>query len=214
MNTDRTRDVGRVAGDVAAHATHDGLGRLVLGAKTGEGAARAEIAPERLGDPVRIRMAERRLRRRALGQRRDQVADPLAHPAHDRVRERDRALEPRATDELDRLVHGGVARNAVEEAELVRPEPQRGADGRVELRDRPLAECLDRVVERPDPLDGAVRKLRRERPVALVERFGGGAGGAVGVRALFEDAKEDGVCRDPRGRDRGAHGRRPRSQAS
>ena len=71
--------------------------------------------------------------------------------------------------ELDRLVDGRVARDAVEEAELVGAEPERRAHRRVELAHGPPAERLDRVVERADALHRPVGELLRERAVARVE---------------------------------------------
>ena len=55
------------------------------------------------------------------------------------------------------------------------------------------------MVERPHPLDGAVREPLRERPLSLVEIFGGTPKGAVGVRVLLEDAQEH-LVRRPAGR--------------
>ena len=83
---------------------------------------------------------------------------------------------------------GGIA---VHERELVGAEPKRGAHGRVELANGPLAERLDRVVERAGPLHRPVGELHRERPVARVERgaLGGGAKDPVGVGVLLEDAR-------------------------
>ena len=138
-------------------------------------------------------------------------ADPVADAAQDGVRERDRALEPRPADELDRLVHGRVARNAVEIAELVRAEPQRRPDGRVELPHRPLAERLDRVVERAHPLNRAEREPPGERAVALVESLRGRAERPVGVGVVLEDPAQHLVGRLPGRRD--AH-RRPRRNSS
>ena len=71
------------------------------------------------------------------------------------------------------------------------------------------AERLDRVVERPRALDGAVREPPCERAVTIVQVLGGAAQRAVGVRAVLEDAHEHLVRRAP--------GRRylsPRSHAS
>ncbi len=89
------------------------------------------------------------------------------------VREGDRALEPGATDELDRLVDGGVGRDAVHVGELVGADAKRRAHRRVELAHRPPAQRLDRVVERADALHGPVGDLHGERPVARVEALGG-----------------------------------------
>ena len=142
---------------------HD-RGRLVLGPHQRQRGLLAEVAPPDVPDPVRVGVLER-----TLGERREQRLDPVGDAPEDGVREGDGALEPGPADELDRLVHRRVARDAVEEAELVRAEPERGEHGRVELPHRPLAERLDRVVERAGALDGAERELPRERPVAVVE---------------------------------------------
>ena len=130
----------------------------------------AEVAAPDVPDPVRVRLLQR-----PVGERVEERPDPVGDAAQDGVRERDGALQPGAADELDGLVHRGVAGDALEPAELVRAEAQRGAHGRVELRDAAAAEGLDRVVDRPHALDGAVREPLRQRAVALVEARGGGA---------------------------------------
>src|SRR6185437_13688258 len=81
--------------------------------------------------------------------------------------------------------------------ELVRTAPERRPNRRVELPYRPPPERLDRVVERPHALDGAVREPLRERALALVEPLGGAAEGTVGVGVLLEDAQQHLVCRPP-----------------
>ena len=145
------------------------------------------------------------------GSAREQRLDPVGEPAEHGVRERDRPLEPGAAHELDRLVHGRVAGHAVEVAELVRAEPERREHRRVELAHRPLAERLDRVVERAHPLHRAERELPRERPVAVVELLRRRAKRPVGVRVILEDAPEDLVGGRAGGRDAQ---RRPRRNAS
>ena len=119
--------------------------------------------------------------------RRDSLGDSPQH----RVRERNGPFEARAAHELDRLVHGGVARHAAEVAELVRAEAQRCQHRRIELSDRALPERLDRMIERAQALHRAERELARERPVAIVEALRGGAQRAVGVGAFLGDAPED-----------------------
>ncbi len=157
--------------------------------------SRTEHADERLVDPVRVALLQR-----AVGERVEQRPDPVGEPPHHGVRERHGTLEPRAADELDRLVRRRVRRR-VGVAELVRAEPQRRAHRRIELAHRPLAERVDRVIERAHTLHGAVREPLRERALALVEPLRRGAEGAVGVRVLLEDAEEDFVRGAPRGRD-------------
>ena len=158
-------EVGRLGAErrLAAHEPDDRLERLVHRAHQRERVVVAEIALEGLGDPVGIRLLER-----AVGERVEQRADAFGEPAHDRVRERHRALEPRAAHELDRLVRGRV-RRGVRVAELVRAEAERRAHRRIELAHRPLAERVDRVVERAHALHGAVGEPLRERALALVE---------------------------------------------
>ena len=135
---------------------------------------------------------------RLLRERLEQVADSVGQPPENRVRERDRPREPCRPHELDRLVHGGVARDAVDEAELVRAQPQRRSDRRVEPVHLSPSERLDRVIERPHPLHGAVGEALRERAVPLVQPGRGGAERVIGVRVVFEDAQEDLVRRPPR----------------
>ena len=146
-------------------------------------------------DPVGVRLLQR-----TVGQGFEERPDAVGEPPHDRVRERHRSLDPRAADELHRLVDRRV-RRGVGVAELVRAEPQRRTHRRIELPHRPPPERLDRVVERPHALHGAVRESLGERPLALVEPFGGAAKGAVGVRLLLEHAEQNLVGRAPGGRD-------------
>ena len=146
----------------------------------------AEVALPHPGDPVRVRELDR-----PVPQGVEQVAEADGEPPHDGVREGDGALEAGAADELDRLVHRRVPRDAVEVGELVRADAERGAHRRVELRDRPPRQGLDAVVERADALHRPVGDLRGQRAVAGVEALGGGGQGAVGIRVLLEDAADD-----------------------
>ena len=145
----------------------------------------------------------------ALRQRCDKTLKAVREPAHDGVRERHRALEPRGADELDRVVDDGVLR-LVGERELVGAEPQRGADGWVELAHRPLAELLDAEVERPRHLHRPVGEALREGAVARVEAGDGRRERAIGVVLLFEDAPHHLIRRRARWRDQ----RRPRTNSS
>ena len=138
----------------------------------------------------------------------------VREPSQHGVRERHRTLEPRAAHELDGLVHRGVARHAVEEGELEGAEPQGCAHGRVETPQRATADRLDRMVERAGPLHGAVRELPGKRPVAVVEPGRRGPQRAIGVRLVLEHPPDHVERRGARGRDRGRHQRRPRSQAA
>ena len=155
-------------------------------------------------------MTERRLERRGLAQTVEEWPDPVGQPAQDRVREGDSPFELRAPDELDRLVDGGIAGNAVEVSELERTEPERRSHRGVELANGSPPDRLDRMVERPYPLDGAVRELPGERPVAIVETGRRRAERAVGVGVLLEDALQHLERGRARGADRGstagAHG--------
>jgi hypothetical protein len=135
---------------------------------------------------------------RAFRQRVDQRPDPVREPAHDRVRERDRPLEARASDELDRLVHRGVRRNPLGVRELVCAEAERRAHRRVELPHGSPPELLDRMVERPHALNRPVREPLCECPLPPVERLRRGAERAVGVRVLLEHAQHDLVGGLPR----------------
>ena len=114
-------------------------------------------------------MAKRRLGRRPLRQSLDQRANPVRQTAQDGVRERDGAFQPGTANELDGLVHRGIPRDAIEERELVGAEPQRSANWRVQLGDRPPTKRLDRVIERPHALHRAVGKPAREGAVAVVK---------------------------------------------
>ncbi len=95
--------------------------------------------------------------------------------------------------QLDALVDGRVRRDAVEEQQLQQAEPQRVADGRVELRDGPSREPLDQVVERAAALHGAVGERGREGVLAALEPGAGGLAGerAIGVRAVLLDPPQD-----------------------
>ena len=111
-----------------------------------------------------------------------------------------------ALRELDALPHDRVRGDPVEERELVEPEPQRRQRPGVELVDR-ARELLDEVVERQPPLDGPERELHRQRPLARIEVLRLAVQRAVGVRALLEDAPDDGEGDAARRRD-AAHGLR------
>ena len=181
---------------------HRDLRRLVLRAHQRPRAIRAQLPPPGLRNPVRVGVQERSCGRRLLVEAREQVREPLREPPEHRVGERDGALEPGSPHELDGLVHRGVRRDAVQECELVGPGAERGANGWVELSHRPAPQRLDRMVERPHPLHGAVRDLLRKGPVARVQALRGAPERPVGVGAFLEDPLDD------PGRDRsgGAHG--------
>ena len=106
---------------------------------------------------------------------------------------------PAAAHELDRLVHGRIARNAVDERQLIRAQAQSRSDRWVETVHLAPPERLDRVIERAHPLHCAVRQALRERAVSLVQAGCGGAERMIGVRVVFEDAQENLVRRPPSG---------------
>src|SRR6266511_977409 len=198
------RNVGRLSGQRTADEPHDRLRRLVLGAHQGQCLVGAELVPPELGDPVRIRVLERRLTGRSLRQGRQQRADSVGQPPHDGVRERDGALEPSPANELDGLVDGRMARDPVGEPELVGAQAKRRLDGRIELPHRSATDRLDRVVQRAYALHGAEREPLCERAVARIQALCGRTKDAVGVRVVLEHAQDDLVRRLP-----GCH-RRPR----
>ena len=204
----RAGKVGRLGAGrrVALDEADDRLERLVHRPHQRERVGGAEVAHPDVVDPVGIGLLQR-----AVGQAVEQRPDALGEPSHDRVRERHGALEARAADELDRLVRRGVRRR-LRVRELVRAETERRAHRRVELVHRPLAQRLDRVVERAHALDRAVRETVRERALAFVEIGRGAAEDAVGVRLLLEHAQQH-LVRDAAGR-RDAHARRPRTYSS
>ena len=138
---------------------------------------------------------------RALRKRVEKPAQAVAQPPHHRIRERNSPLEPRCPDELDRLVHRRVWRD-FEVSELVCAEPERRAHGWVELSHGPLAERLDPVVERADPLHGAVGDLLRQGAVTPVEPCGRALEHAVRVGVVLEDTADDLVGRPASGRYR------------
>ncbi len=200
----RARQVGRLTRRVTPDEPHDRLGRLVLCAHERERVLLAEIAAPDVPDPVGIGVLERPLR-----ERREQRREAVGEAAQHGVREGDRTLEPGAPDELHGLVHGGVAGDALDVAELVRAEPERCANGRVEPRHRPPCERLDGVVDRPDALHRAVGEPPGQREVAVVQALGRGAERPVGVGVVLEHAPQHLV-----GGRAGRAYRRPRSHAS
>ena len=143
----RPGHVGRLAVDLAADEPHDGLQRVVLGPHQGQRRLAAEVALPHAGDPVWVGQLDR-----AVPQPLEQVAEADRQPAHDRVREGDSPLETGRAHELDGLVDRRVPGDAGQVGELVGTGAERGAHGRIELRDRAAGERLDAVVERADAL--------------------------------------------------------------
>ena len=142
-------------------------------------------------------MRDRRARGRVVWRQGGQLAARGA--PQDRVDELVPAAAP-ALGELDALADGGVRGDAVEEDELVEPEPQRRERLGIELVRR-ARELLDVMVERELALHRAVGELHRQRPLARVEAARLAVQGAVGVGALLEDAPDDRVGDPPGGRD-------------
>ena len=103
---------------------------------------------------------------------------------------------PCAAHELDRLVHGCVPWDAVQKGELEGAEPQGGTYGGSSRRDRPAADRLDRVVERP-------------RRVARCRTRAGGRARGRGRRARRRRRREARGRRTPRPRRRGGSRRTP-----
>jgi len=188
--------VGRLARRITVDKPDSRLRRLVLGAHERDGGLAAEVPLPDLGDPVRVRELERPVRQRG-----EQIAQADREPTHDRVRERYGTFQTGAADELDRLVHRRVPRDAAQVGDLVRADAQRGTDRWVELRDRSPRERFDAVVERADTLHGPVGDLRRQGAVARVEALRCGSEGTVGVRVVLEDAPHDLVRGTACGRD-------------
>src|SRR6185503_20373024 len=112
--------------------------------------------------------------------------------------------------EFNGLVHRRVARDPIDEGELIGAEAKRRAHGSIESRYTSSAERLDRVVERPDALDSTVREPLGKRAVAFVQPGARRPESAVRVRVVFEDPEQDVESRGARR----AYGRRPRSHAS
>ena len=80
--------------DLAADEPDDGRRCLVLGAHQRQRALRAEVAPPRLGDPVRVRVRDGGLLPRRVRQRLDARAALVGEAAENGVRERHGPLEP------------------------------------------------------------------------------------------------------------------------
>ena len=141
-------------------------------------------------------MPQPRFRGRRLGERFGEIPTALRETSENGIRERDRPLEPGGAYELHGLVHRRVARDAVQERELIRPESQCSPNGRIEPPNGPAAESLDQVVESARPLDGAKGKPLGQRLVARVETDGGRPQRAIRIGLVLEDAPQD-VERDP-----------------
>ena len=150
------------------------------------------VAEPQGGDPVRVGVAQRGLRGRPLGQRGDPAGGHRRRAAQDGVDELG-AARRLVLDELDGVADDGVGGHAVQERELVEPEAQRGADGRVEPLDGPLGQLLRERVQRGLALDGAVGEPGGQRAVAAVQPAAPrlAVERAIGPRVLLEDAPDD-----------------------
>jgi hypothetical protein len=93
---------------------------------------------------------------------------------------------------------------------LIRTQSQRSPYRWIEARYTTASKSLDRVVERPRPLDGAECKSLRERTVTCVEARCSRSKRAIGVRTVLEYAQEN----VERGRAGRPYDRSPRSHAS
>jgi hypothetical protein len=135
--------VGRVRGDAEALVQLVGrdpqrvraqrrLGRLVTGSHQRAGGIRAKGAEPQLGDPQRVRMAQRRVGGRGVRQRLDERTRLARGAPQHRVDQRGAPARGRFR-QLDRLANRGVGRHAVEEDELEDAEAQRREHRRLEL---------------------------------------------------------------------------------
>ncbi len=192
------------AGLAGADHADGGFRRLVLGAQELERLVAAPLPPPGLRDPVGIRVLQRSLLRRVLGERGEQRADLFGDPAEDGVDEARRPARARGADELHSLVHARPRRHPVEVRKLVCAQSQRRPDRDVERRHRASADLLERVIERPHALDRAVGDPLRESAVARIETGRLARERAVGVGTFVENAHEA-PMRDAAGRTR-AHG--------
>ena len=73
---------------------------------------------------------------------------------------------PGCANDLNRLVHDGVCRNALEMEKLVGAEPQHRAHRRVELADRPSRRAGQDRIERALPAERTGNELEEQRAVA------------------------------------------------
>ena len=169
----------------------DGLGGLVERGHQGAGVVGAERAEPQRGDPAWVGVAQRGLGGRAVRQRGDPARGHRRRaPEHgvDELRPAGRL----GLDELDGIADDGVGGDAVEEGELVEPEAERRADGRIEPLDGPAGQLLREGVQRGLALDGAVGQPRGQRAVAAVQPAAPGLAveRAIGPRVLLEDAPD------------------------
>ena len=148
-----------------------GSAGLVLRAHERERLLRAEVAPPRLGDPVRVRVLQRGLARASPpGATSSSGRDPVGEPPQHGVRERDGPLEPgtRARARPTRSRRRSAATPSTKPSWYA-PSRSAARTGGSRRCDAATAERLDRVVERPHALHGAEREPLRERAIALVE---------------------------------------------
>jgi hypothetical protein len=107
--------------------------------------------------------------------------------------------QARGVDEVDRLVDGGARRDARQEAQLVEPEPQGEAHGRVERRGFARGEVCREAVEPRLAAQDAEHQLITEPAVFPGEVDGGQQ--RRGERALPLDPPQNLEGRRPRRRD-------------
>ena len=196
------------------------LGRLVAGIHQGAGHPRRRRNRTRARRSVGIRPAQRGSAAVSSGSAATRSA-PLRATRRRIAFTRPAAPGPPAPRERGRRAReGGVRWDAVGVEELVRAQPQRVANGRLQPGPLTAAEHGEHVVERAAALDRAEREPRRERAVAGVELEARRLRGQRGVRpgaSLLDAAEHAQRCQPGRhqpARVAGPSGpRRPRSSS-
>ena len=126
------------------------------------------VEPE-LGDPVGQRVAQRRVLRRVLGQRRVPVGPlPRDAPQHG-VDEAGGAGADLAARQLDALGNRCMRRDSVSEQDLEDTQLQHVREASLQALHRAAGDVLEGRVERAPALDGAERQVHGEGTVARVD---------------------------------------------
>ena len=208
-----TRDVSILDSlDLTPNEPNNRRWRLVLGSHQRPRLVCPEIAPPGLGDPVGIRVLQRRLLPRLFAERLDERPSIVCEAPQDGVRKGHSPFEPGTADELDRFVDGRVPGYAVEIRELKGTESKCRPDGRVEPMDGTSTDRPDCRIEGSHALHGAVGELARQSAITVVERRGRRSEGTIGVGLVLEDPADDVERRGSSGSDRRSHQRSPRNQ--